>query len=213
MKKSPEELLEHIVFLYQKYSHEMRATTQPYYLEQLRKHDSNYEYHPEHDVVRESLLEHVGVLPMLAIEFYPYIDDEQVDLGRALTMLAIHDIGELIVGDVSTFKKDTSDYSQEQQAALSLLDSSYHEIYKEAESKQTHTAKFAKSIDKIAPDILDYVTDAVDTRYRFNVLYKKEPNEIVPLIVEHKRPHMLWNPFMTTFHDLLMSKVSEKLVG
>jgi len=211
MKKSHQELLESVNFLYKNYSDELRAVTQPHQLTRMREHDADYVYHPEDKIVRESLLEHVGVLPMLAIELYPYIEDDRVDLGEALKMLAIHDIGELIVGDVSTFKKDTSDYAQEHKAALSLLDPMYHDLYNETEDKKTPTAKFAKSIDKIAPDILDYITDASDTKYRFKVLYEAEPEGIVPLIVKHKRPHMLWNPFMTDFHTYLLDQVKQKL--
>jgi hypothetical protein len=39
----------------------------------------------------------------------------------------------------------------------------------------------------------------------------KDADGIVPLIEKHKRPYMLWNPFMTEFHILLLSKLSHKI--
>ncbi|MBP9686841.1 MAG: HD domain-containing protein [Candidatus Doudnabacteria bacterium] len=56
--------------------------------------------------ILESLLEHVGSLPVVATFLYPYLEQkEKVDLGRTLTMLAIHDIGEIIVGDAHSHRK------------------------------------------------------------------------------------------------------------
>lgn len=213
MKEEAEKLLKEISFLYQKYSDELRAATQPYQLSRIQDHFGSYKYNATDGVVRESLLEHVGTLPMLAIAFYPYINDPRVDLGQALIMLAIHDIGELVVGDVSTFKKKKEDGVAEYEAALSLLDPMYHDIYDQAEKKSNPTAKFAKAIDKIAPDILDYLTPRDLTIHRFKQLYKLSPEGIVPLIVEHKRPYMLWNPFMTEFHKLLMAELAAKLIS
>ncbi len=213
MKQEAEKLLVEISFLYQKYADELRATTQPYQLARIQGQFKGYEYDATHGVVRESLLEHVGVLPMLAVAFYPHINDPEVDLGKALTMLAIHDIGELVVGDVSTFKKQKEDASAEYEAGISLLDPMYHDLYDQAEKKSNPTAKFAKAIDKIAPDILDYLTSGDLTIERFMQLYDMPKEGIVPLIIKHKRPYMVWNPFMTVFHDLLMDRVGQQLEG
>lgn len=213
MKEEAEKLLEEVGFLYQKYSDELRATTQPYQLARIRDHIKDYEYDARHAIVRESLIEHIGVLPMLAIAFYPHINDPEVDLGHALIMLAIHDIGELIVGDVSTFKKKKADASLEYEAGISILDPMYHDLYDQVEKKSNPTAQFAKSIDKIAPDILDYLSPGELSIKRFEQLYDIPAEGIVPLVVTHKRPFMLWNPFMTEFHNLLMSKVSQKIEG
>jgi hypothetical protein len=209
-KRIPE-LLEKLEWLYEKYSHELRAGTQPYHLQKILAGNKAYEYHPDDPIIRESLLEHIGVTPMVATTIYPYVKDKKVDLGNALTMLAIHDIGELITGDENTFIKKSENKMDEQKAALRLLDISYHELYKDSESQTSQSAKFAKAVDKIVPDILDYLTPADITIARFKHFVGIEPEKIPSLYLKYKRPYMLWNPFMTEFHIFLVEKIAEKL--
>lgn len=204
-------LLGQLEFLFEKYSDELRATTQPYYLRRVKSTVPQYEYHPEDILVRETLMEHVGSLPMVATAMYPNIADSKVNLGQSLIMLAIHDIGELITGDEMTFTKKPSAKDPERAAALSLLDASYHEIYEDVESRASASAKFAKAIDKITPDILDYLTPIEITVWRYKHFVGVEPDEIIALIEKHKRPYMLWNPFMTEFHTLLLEELATKI--
>lgn len=209
--KELNKILEDIEFLYEKYSLTLRSSTQPYHLLQAQKNFANEQFHPDHDLVREPLIEHVGSLPVLATTLYPYTSDPEVVLGDALTMLAIDDIGELKTGDEMTFTKK-GDKSKEIAAALSLLDESYHNIYKRSKELKTKSAKFAKSIDKIAPDILDYLTPKEATIWRYETYTgRKTPDEIIQLIKSHKRPFMLWNDFMAEFHVFLLGKLHEKL--
>jgi len=205
------ELLDELEFLYEKYSQELRASTQPYYLAKVKGEIKGYDYHPEDVLVRETLLEHVGSLPMVATAVYPYIDDDEVDLGQALVIMAIHDIGELITGDEMTFTKKASSKKPENEAALKLLHKSYHDTYQDAEEQGTKSAKFAKAVDKITPDIMDYLTPADVTIWRYKHYVGVEPDEIVGLLLKHKRPYMLWNPFMTELHKVLCEKLADKL--
>ena len=204
-------LLKNLEFLFEKYSLELRATTQPFHLQTVISDVKGYQYHPDDALVRESLIEHIGSLPMVATAFYPFINDPAVDLGQALVMLAIHDIGELITGDEMTFTKKEIAKAPEQGAAQSLLDPLYHDLYRDVESQGTKTAKFAKAIDKITPDIIDYLTPVDITVSRYQHFVGIGRDQIIGLIVQHKHPYMLWNPFMTEFHDLLMERFSEKL--
>src|SRR6185437_5553735 len=183
---SMQEILDQIEFLFERYSLERRATTQPYLLKAAKEKFADYHYTPEDSIVRETLMEHVGSLPVVATALYPYINDSSVDLGKALIMLAIHDIGELITGDESTFTKKQSALDPEHRAALKLLHPQYHDLYNEVESKASSTAKFAKAIDKITPDIIDYLTPAEITVPRLNHFAGVEKNEIVDLIIRHK---------------------------
>lgn len=210
-KAKAAQLLEKLEFLFEKYSDELRAMTQPYQLRRVMNRVPNYEYQPEDPIVRESLLEHVGSLPMVATTLYPYIDDKSVELGQALVMLAIHDIGELVHGDTMTFIKKDSAKDPEQEAALSLLDPSYHKLYKDVESQTSQTAKFAKAIDKITPDIFEYLSPADVTLRRYKHFVGIGRDEIIPLIEKKKRPYMTWNPFMAEFHTLLLKKYAAKL--
>lgn len=90
------ELLTQLEFLFEKYSNEPRAMTQPYILQCVADKVAGYRYDPDDVLVCEMLIEHVGSLPMVATAFYPHIQDSSVDLGKALIMIAIHDIGELV---------------------------------------------------------------------------------------------------------------------
>ncbi len=210
-KITPLELLGKLEFLFEKYSDELRATTQPYMLRRAEARVSGYEYHPEDAIVRESLMEHVGSLPMVATAFYPYINDPEVDLGQALVMLAIHDIGELITGDEMSYVKSAAKKHPERDAALKLLHPYYHTLYDDVETQTSKSAKFAKSIDMIVPDIHEYLAPAHITLWRYKHFAKKEPHEIISTIEKHERPYMSWNPFMAEFHKLLLDKIEAKL--
>lgn len=202
-------VLDQVIFLYSKYSTEHRANTQPFHLQKVQNQFKNYKYNCKDLVVREPLIEHSGSLPIIATAIYPYIKNKNVDLGRALIMLAIHDIGELIVGDEITFTKKEN--KNEKIQALKLLPKQFHPIYLEMEERKSDTAKFAKAIDKITPDIIDLITPGKITIKRYKILANKNPNEIVSTIKEFKHPYMLWNDFMTNFHLEILSKLNKKL--
>ena len=174
------EILEKIEFLFEKYSLERRGMTQPYLLDVINKKFKDYQYNPVDEVIRETLMEHVGSTPIVATTFFPYINDPEVNLGNALTMLSIHDIGELVVGDQITFVKVSDPQNKEREEALKLLDPYYHNLYNEMEEKITQTAKFAKSVDKITPDIYDYLTPVDITKKRFkHFMGYDNPDQII----------------------------------
>ena len=166
-----EEVLNKIEFLFKGYSTERRATTQPYLLDVAKEKIKGYEYDPSDSLIRETLMEHVGSTPVVATALFPYIQDPEVDLGQALVMLAIHDIGELVTHDKMVFTKKEEEKEGEREAAIKLLDPYYHSIYRDSETKTSKSAKFAKAIDKITPDILDYLTpvDITVPRYQYFV--------------------------------------------
>ena len=87
----------------------------------------------------------------------------------------------------------------------------YHSFYEDIENKVSKSAKFAKAIDKIAPDIIDYLSPASITKQRLKHFANFESDQIVSKIVEFKRPHMVWNPFLETFHIHLIEKLAIKL--
>lgn len=204
--------LAELEYLFERYSMTRRATTQPYLWQVAHTSMPDYKYHPDDDLVRETLIEHVGSLPIMAIAFYPHIQDAKVDLGQALTMMAIHDIGELKTGDEMTFTKKADAAQVEYDAALEILHPTFHETYEIAEGKKNQSALFAKAIDKITPDILDYLTPKELTLWRYKHYTGADgADEIIDLIIKFKRPHMTWNPFMTEFHKHLMGELKTKL--
>jgi hypothetical protein len=202
------EVLDKIIYLYEGYSKEHRACTQPFHLQKVKAAVKDYQYDCDDILIREPLIEHSGSLPMVATTIYPHIKDKSVDLGEALIMLAIHDIGELVVGDEMVFTKQ-DDNGLEKAAALKLLPTIYHDLYLDMEEQRTNTGKFAKSIDKITPDVVDLMTPAEVTLDR----YSKQVGDESPvtLLKMHKHPHMLWNDFMKNLHLELMTRLEEKL--
>lgn len=211
MKNIYQETLDNIIFLYERYSKEHRASTQPFHLEKIRAGVKNYAYKFDDILVREPLIEHTGSLPVVATAIYPHIENENVDLGRALIMLAIHDIGELITGDEIIFTKKKDGADDERKQALVLLPPSFHEIYLEMEERVTDTARFAKAVDKMTPDIVDLMTPAQIAVERYKKSTSKEPQEIVAMIKEFKHPYMIWNDFMTNLHLEILKRLGEKL--
>ncbi len=190
------------------YSTVRRATVQPYHYDEYIRQHTDYEYKPTDLIIRESLLEHVGMLPILATYFHPHLS-KSVDLGVVLQMLAIHDIGETTTGDVSVFNKKGDEDELEKEAALSILHSSQHDLYYQYTQLETNEAKFAKSIDKISPDIYDVLTDYKVNSIRLACFTDSKPEIIPNLIRTHKSPYMEWCPFMKEFHDGLIKKLEE----
>jgi 5'-deoxynucleotidase YfbR-like HD superfamily hydrolase len=211
MRSEASKVLDKITFLYENYSNEHRASTQPFHLEKVKRLVDKYKYKFDDLLIREPLIEHSGSLPIVATTIYPYINDKEVSLGDALIMLAIHDIGELVVHDEITFTKRTENALGEQDAALSLLDPTLHHFYLEMEERSTKTAQFAKAVDKMTPDIVDLLTPVEITIERYKKFVKKEPKEIIETIKKFKHPYMLWNSFMTRLHLEILDRLERKI--
>ena len=102
--------------------------------------------------LREPLLEHVGHLPVLASFLHSRIEhSREVNLGRVLVMLSIRDIGETVVGDVLAYDKKPGETEKENEVARKLLPTDLVVYFDEFEERETLDAKYAKSIDAIAP--------------------------------------------------------------
>lgn len=196
-------------FLLRRYTVVSRTTVNPFRVEQRLAATPQYEYTPGDDGVYESLLEHVGCLPVLATYFHAYLS-EQVDIGRALSMLAIHDIGELQDGDKNTFLKSEEDAQSEVEVARSLLDTQAYDLFLEFEASQSNDAKFANSIDKIAPDIFDLFADSGLTSKRLAHYANMSAQEIPRAIAAKKSPHMQWSTFFRRFHADLIDALHTK---
>jgi hypothetical protein len=99
---NPKEILNNLMGLHQAYSETMRVPITAECLQYVNRDNVDI----EKDKVRELLMEHVRHLPMIAAFLYPRIDStDNINLGRVLTMLSTHDVGETEVGDVFTFDK------------------------------------------------------------------------------------------------------------
>jgi putative hydrolases of HD superfamily len=208
MKISYAQTLTELVELIKGYSNTLRGNPQPYTFQRLaQKYDLEYDWREE--TYRETLLEHTGSLPVITTFLYPYIGIE-LDIGKVLLMLSFHDIGELREGDIITFLKKPEDGKKEKQFTLETLNPIYHSIYLEFEAMETNEARFAKSIDKLAPDVYDYIwSEATVARLTERLGITK--SEVVPKLREFKTKYMLWNEFLTGFHNEIMAGVEKQI--
>lgn len=205
-------ILSHVLIVYTGYWKEKRSATLPVLLEEITARFPEYTYNPGDSFIRETLMEHVGSLPILASLLYPYINDTDVDLGRALAMLSIHDIGEIVTGDTNTFLKE-SDSMEEDAAARKLIHPSLIYLYDEFQALETKTAKFAKSIDKINPNIVDLLCTTSVTKERSLWYAHIPPNEIVTRKFDSKHKYMTWNPFLSDFDIFVLQQLEAKLLS
>jgi 5'-deoxynucleotidase YfbR-like HD superfamily hydrolase len=200
-----QEILDGLLKQLTDYSKVHRRNTQPFTLTKLREFFPNYQSHVEDHPIRETLLEHVGSLPIVAAYLHPYLD-QPVDLGKTLSMLAIHDIGELLVGDEITFTKAQAHDQAEQKAALELLHPVYHDLYNELTACETNEARYYKSIDKLLPDLYDYLNGAAYAQQRYKQQLGWEVEQALDNVRRFKIPFMKWSKFLTSLHQELFSR-------
>jgi len=202
------ELLQKLKDRYIGYASTYRASIQPFKYESYYRDKSIQELDVEDPRIKESLIEHVGHLPITAVTLFPYLDDKEVDLGKTLEMLAIHDIGEIVLGDYMIFKKTEDNVIEERKKAYELLEGIYYETYEDVENQLSASGKFAKSVDKIVADIMEFALDPEITKKRYKVEACLEPGQIVVSKREKKMKYMLWNDFLKTFYEYLLEELN-----
>jgi putative hydrolase of HD superfamily len=109
------------------------------------------------DPRKENSAEHSWHVILLALTLAEH-SNEPVDLLKVVTMLALHDIVEIDVGDTFHYHK-SADTSVAEQAAASRIfgllpedqRESYSALWREFEERQTPEARFAAAVDRIWP--------------------------------------------------------------
>ena len=106
----------------------------------------------------ESIAEHIFGVQMLAIAMkseYQY----DVDILKVIYMLAIHELGETIIGDLTQFQiskqeKEKLEHEAVHKILSSLIDGKYiEELFLEFDAHETKEAIFAYQCDKLECDI------------------------------------------------------------
>ena len=128
----------------------------------------------------ESIAEHIFGVQMLAIAMkseYEY----DIDLTKVIFMLAIHELGEIIIGDLTQFQitKDEK-IKLEHKAVHDILDSlisgeEIEKLFLEFDEKKTPEAIFAYQCDKLECDLQCKLYD----EERCVDLSKQEENKII----------------------------------
>ena len=106
----------------------------------------------------ESVAEHIYGVQMLAIAMKSEYDYD-INLEKILMMLAVHELGEINIGDITQFQDEYSDKASKEHAAVhkileDLLDGEQIEkLFLEFDEKKTPEARFAYQCDKLECDL------------------------------------------------------------
>lgn len=106
----------------------------------------------------ESVAEHIYGCQMLAYAMKSEFEYD-IDINKVILMLAIHEIGETIIGDITIDDMPNSDkHTYEKEVVKELLkiipnSKLLEELFDEFEARETKEAKFAYQIDKAECDL------------------------------------------------------------
>ncbi|MFQ6723713.1 MAG: HD domain-containing protein [Clostridia bacterium] len=120
----------------------------------------------------ESIAEHIYGTLMLAVSICANTNQE-IDLYKVALMLALHEVEEIIIGDIAFFdiekaktKKEDGKRAVEKVFENCINKQQFLDIIAEFEACETKEAKFAKACDKFEADLQAYL-------YRNNFNYDK----------------------------------------
>lgn len=155
----------------------------------------------------ESVTEHIFGVQMLAIAMkseYEY----DIDIMKVVFMLAVHELGEIVIGDLTMFEISKEEKAKREKEAVhkilcGLLDGKEIEnLFKEFDSHSTKEAMFAYQCDKLECDLQSKLYDeegCVD-------LNKQESNDLLEnelvkkLLSEEKSWSRMWLRFGQTVY-------------
>ena len=107
----------------------------------------------------ESVAEHVYGVQMLAIAMYLEYDYKDLDIRKVIFMLAIHELGETIIGDLTPFQITRKEKEEIEHEAVHRILSKFvngneiENLFLEFDNHLTKEAKFAYQCDKLECDL------------------------------------------------------------
>ncbi|GAB2697058.1 HD domain-containing protein [Paenibacillus thermoaerophilus] len=116
---------------------------------------------------RENDAEHSWHLALMAMLLSEHAAEPGLDLGKVMRMLLVHDLVEIDAGDTFAYDEagHTDKAEREQRAANRLFGllpddqrDEFHSLWREFEERATPEAKFAASLDRLQPMLLNYTT-------------------------------------------------------
>ena len=131
----------------------------------------------------ESVAEHVYSVQMLAIAMYSEYRYDNVDIFKVILMLAVHELEEIFIGDLTLFqitkeeKKKLGHEAVEKVLSGLLIKEEIIDIIKEFDEEKTPEAIFAHYCDKLECDLQSRLYDeekCVDINNQPNNLSIKE---------------------------------------
>lgn len=121
----------------------------------------------------ENDAEHSWHLAIMALLLREHANDSHLDILKVIKMLLVHDIVEIDAGD--TFAYDEIGHEtkaqREEEAAQRLFGmlpvdqaDAFHQLWQEFEARETSEVKFAASLDRLQPMLLNYHTEGAAWR-------------------------------------------------
>ena len=114
----------------------------------------------------ESVAEHVYGVQMLALAMWSeYPEYKDIDIMRVIMMLAVHELGEADIGDITQFQAEYKNKEEMEHAAVHKILSPLmsgeliESLFLEFDSKETPEAFFAYQCDKLECDIQSKLYD------------------------------------------------------
>ena len=175
------------------------------------KHEIRYKN--ERTIVKDaydSVAEHVYGMHIAFQYFWPLEDEHKSwDATMMLSMITLHDIEEVITGDVIGYDKTEADRQAEAQAMQGVFTKTPEfmkdnvktllEAYEKRESKE---AKFVKAIDKIEPLIHLYNQEGKEMLHVMGTTF--EQNASI------KVPHFKEFPVIMRFYEVIASRMKKE---
>ena len=106
----------------------------------------------------ESIAEHIYGVQMLAIGIYSEYDYD-IDIFKVIYMIAIHELGEILIGDLTPFEITKAEKIKIEHDAVhkilgNLLKSKdIEELFLEFDAKETKESRFANQCDRLECDL------------------------------------------------------------
>ncbi|MEZ4576539.1 MAG: HD domain-containing protein [Desulfobacterales bacterium] len=115
----------------------------------------------------ENSVEHSWHLAMMAMVLAEYANEPDIDAGRVVKMVLIHDLVEIDAGDTFLYDAEHAESKREREIAaadriFSLLptdqEAGFRALWEEFEARETPAAKFAYALDRLQPMLHNVIT-------------------------------------------------------
>jgi putative hydrolase of HD superfamily len=115
----------------------------------------------------ENSVEHSWHLAVMAMVLAEHANDPDMDLGRVIKMVLIHDLVEIDAGDTFLYDEGHAASKRDREIAaadriFSVLPSdqaaAFRALWEEFEARETRAAKFAYALDRLQPMLHNLIT-------------------------------------------------------
>lgn len=160
---------------------------------------------------QESVAEHTWRVSLMAMLIEPYLDQE-IDTGKMLKMIIIHDLVEAEAKDIPAFDTMNNEQLREQKAQNEMkaiqriretlkgdLGRDVYDLWIEFEQKVTYEAKVANALDKLEAQIQHNEADIstwIEIEYEMSFMMGK---------------HTDFSPVLTQLKELIEEEAEDKL--